>query len=279
MYLPLYRKWALIPILPLLLGLHMLHHGQKSCRRCAEGVSDCWKALSFPKGCHTISLKTILEKEHILLRVAQDQKLQKASHCIIFTALNDKFCSRLGREVQVTTSHILYTRKLIACSVQTLIQRKPSGPTCVVAPPKRWPGPVILPKVAQIPITLVLHQAKNLLPWKWANCEKIMRQKTVNQWKTNTQSGEGQPVEREDRSWGAAFLSHIRKMPAFLADSKPGTANSAQLISFLLPWLVWVIKHCGNLCHADKNISPRQIWMLLDFGIQWWRILVRSKCW
>lgn len=159
--------------------------------------------------------------------------------------------------MQVTTCHILYNRRLIARPMQTLIQRKPSGPTCVVAPPKRWPGPMILPQVAQIPITLVLHQAKNLLPWKWANCKKIVRQKTVNQWRTNMKSGEGQPVEKEDRSSGAAFLSCLRKMPAYVTDSKPGTANSARLISFLLPWLVGVIKHCGNLCHADKNISPR----------------------
>lgn len=180
--------------------------------------------------------------------------------------------------MHVTTSHTLYTSRLIPCSMQTLIQRKPSGPTCVVAPPKCWPGSMILPKVAQIPITLVLHQAKNLLPWKWANCKQIMRQKTVNQWKTHTKSGEGQPVGTEDTSSGAAFLSCARKMPACVTDSKAGTANSARLISFLLPWLIWVIKHCGNLCHADKNISPRQIWMLLDFGIQWWRILlVRSK--
>ena len=182
--------------------------------------------------------------------------------------------------MQVTTSHTLYTRRLIARSVQTLIQRKLSGPTCVVAPPKRWPGPMIFPKVAQIPVTLVLHQAKNLLPWKWANCKTIMRQKSIKQWKTNTKSGEGQSVEREDRSLGAAFLSRIQKMPAFVTNSKPGTANSARFFSFLLPWLVCVIKHCGNLCHADKNISPRQIRMLLDFGIQWWRILlVRSQCW
>lgn len=137
-----------------------------------------------------------------------------------------------------------------------LSQRKHLGPTGVVASSKSRPGTVILPKVAQIPITLVLHQAKNLLTWKWANWEKIMRQKTVSEWKTHTKSGEGELVETEDRSLDAASLSHLRKPPAWVTDSNPGTASSAQLVSLLLPWLLWVITHCGNLCCADKRYHP-----------------------
>lgn len=112
-----------------------------------------------------------LEREHIPIGVALEQKLQHLSYCIIFTAFNGKFCSRLGREVCVTTSYSLCTRGLIPRLMQMLIQRKLSGRTCVVAPPKCWPGPMILPEVAQIPVTLVLHQAKNLLPWKWAKLQ------------------------------------------------------------------------------------------------------------
>lgn len=65
-----------------------------------------------------------------------------------------------------------------------------------------------------------------------------MRQKAISQLKTNMKSGEGQAVESEDRNSGAAFLSCIWKMPAYVTDGKPGTANSAWLISFFLPWLV-----------------------------------------
>lgn len=54
----------------------------------------------------------------------------------------------------------------------------------------------------------------------------------------HTKSGEGQAVETEDSSSEAAFLSCVRKMPAYVTESNPGTANSAWLISFLFPWLV-----------------------------------------
>lgn len=95
--------------------------------------------------------------QSFLTSFIDDWKLQNAWHCIISTFLKDKFSCSLGKEEQIATSHTLHTRRLIAHSEQELIQSKPSGPTCVVASPKCWPGPMVLPKVAQIPITLVLH--------------------------------------------------------------------------------------------------------------------------
>lgn len=38
--------------------------------------------------------------------------------------------------------------------------------TCVVAPSERRPRAVIFPQVSQVPVTLVLDQAQDLLTWK-----------------------------------------------------------------------------------------------------------------
>lgn len=250
-----------------------------------ETLQKCWGCVRQLKGCPFPKYAIQYPSESFREGTYSPRSSTGAEtpKCII---LHHFYCFKwqilaVGYERRCELRHlILCTRRLIPHATQMLTQRKPSGSTCVVAPPKRWPGSMVLPKVPQIPVTLVLHQAKNLLPWKRAHCKGIIRQKSVSQWKTHTKSEEGQAVATAYSSSEAAFLSCIRKMLAYITESNPGTANSARLISFLLPWLVWVIKHCGNLCHADKNISPRQIWMLLDFGTQWWRILlVRSKRW
>lgn len=80
------------------------HCGQKSCRRYAEDLSDCWKALFL--------LKNVTQS--CLTPFREDQKFQNALHCIIFPFQKDKFSCSLGREVPVTTSHTLYTRRLNA---------------------------------------------------------------------------------------------------------------------------------------------------------------------
>lgn len=39
-------------------------------------------------------------------------------------------------------------------------------PTCVKSPAQGGPGPVIPPEVAEVPVTLVLHETNRLLVWE-----------------------------------------------------------------------------------------------------------------
>lgn len=127
-------------------------------RNVAEVLRMCQTAerLSFPQVCHTISLK-IIQRGNIFPSEQHTSRNSKTHHTASFLLLSMANLA-VGYERRCELLHlILCTRGLIPRTKQMLTQRKPSGSTCVVAPPKRWPGSMVLPKVAQIPVTLVLH--------------------------------------------------------------------------------------------------------------------------